>query len=360
MLNDSVAFRFDVNTEVGLGHLKRCIAIQEYVSQFAKVSMIVGGQNREEYIKDNDAQYSYIHIPKNISLLDEVEYLEENNLLPMLIVLDLTHANNLEKNNDFYIYVNGLSERGMKVIIIDGLGDYTLIKKAGLHADLIVRPYCGAEIIEECRYINQLIGAEYFVFHKKYIGMQFTQKTTELDHDNKKILLTFGGSDPEFLTKRILGLLLSVNYEKLDVRIVIGPAFDDGHIKQIQLLTQNSSHVVAFLTKQNDLLEHMLWCDFAICATGLTKYELALTRTPSIQFSIDDKHHMANKGFATFNTAIDLGVAQFVTDNNIMKSIHKLITDDKLRNTMINNCLKTVDVHGGRRLSEEIKKLIFC
>jgi spore coat polysaccharide biosynthesis predicted glycosyltransferase SpsG len=102
----------------------------------------------------------------------------------------------------------------------------------------------------------------------------------------------------------------------------------------------------------------MQWCDLAIAASGLTKYELAATATPALLFSIDAFHHESNRSFAATETAIDLGT--HVTAGKIADEVAQLLRDPKLRTKLSTNGRQTIDGHGVQRLLIELLKELSC
>ena len=99
----------------------------------------------------------------------------------------------------------------------------------------------------------------------------------------------------------------------------------------------------------------MHWCDFSIATSGLTKYELAATGTPSILFSIDEFHNNKNFQFAQKNTCLDLGVG--ISKLKLKKAILNFIENKYLLNNMSLNGLLLVDGFGIKRIFSELIRM---
>src|SRR3546814_8638629 len=94
----------------------------------------------------------------------------------------------------------------------------------------------------------------------------------------------------------------------------------------------------------------MLWCDLAISATGLTKYELAATGTPAILLSHDRAHAENNLAFAELGAAVDLGEIALLSDITIAETVRALLQDAARRARMSSCGRRAVDGRGAFRI----------
>ena len=126
-----------------------------------------------------------------------------------------------------------------------------------------------------------LWGSDYLFLRDEFEDAQPAKFSAEV----KKLLITFGGSDPAGYSLRILKLILPYCREKsISINLVTGSGF--------KLMKE----LLAFLKEQNyDLLQHhtslstmstlMQNANAALCSNGRTVYELAHMNVPSIVLS---------------------------------------------------------------------------
>ena len=96
----------------------------------------------------------------------------------------------------------------------------------------------------------------------------------------------------------------------------------------------------------------MLSTHFALSASGLTKYELAYTGTPSLLVSIDRNHAVANVPFAALETGHDVGELATVTTRHVAQSLKSLLVDKGRRQAFSIAGRRAVDGLGTQRLLE--------
>ncbi len=102
----------------------------------------------------------------------------------------------------------------------------------------------------------------------------------------------------------------------------------------------------------------MLWCDIAVTSSGLTKYELALTGTPSLQISTDKEHARVNKPFADTGASQHLGIWYDLTIEEIREAIVGLMGDKSRRERMRDVGQEMLDARGALRVIEETRRLV--
>jgi spore coat polysaccharide biosynthesis predicted glycosyltransferase SpsG len=298
----------------------------------------------------------FLVIPPNASWMEEAHLLKEIvPCMPAALILDFCHSYTLGNLKGFETYTKYLHDTFRVVTLFDGLANDALINITSPEVDLVVTPYCGAENRSGDRGFDHLAGPSFIIFQEQYAKMRDTNRPISVS--GKKILITFGGSDPQHLTLLALQALSLITEKELEIRVIIGPAFKDKLKIKIKEEKKRLNCQVILLESPPSLSYEMLWCDIAISSTGLTKYELALTGTPAIFLSIDEKHHAANRKFSHASTGVDLGICQGITPGELKKVVLLLLEDERSRYTMSRNGLHLVNLHGADKILLHIRRL---
>lgn len=335
--------------DIGYGHLSRCLALAEYANERnISISFLLFGDN---HALSRVEQAGYDCILEPISALDTGDGFAD--MLPKdigifdVVLTDFSHQNIFIDMQCVEKVFKDIRKRARKVIVIDALGVQALATKdPGMPIDILVIPYiCPTFPVNGFWHI--LEGPRYAVLSLAYANLN--QRIVRYAAD--RILVSCGGSDSTKLTPFILDSIEQIS-NALNVRVIVGPLFDESIRVALKNIVSNSKHSIELIYAPTTLAEHMRWCDIAIATTGLIKYELAATATPSILFSIDEVHDFINRPFAKMGTALDLGIG--VRPQLLADQIVGLLSNYKLRRTMGVAGRKLVDGKGAERLISEI------
>ncbi len=309
------------NNQTGYGHLYRCLTIASYLRKKKwKVNFNILGnlKSKQTIIKYKFKGDTYLSF---VSLLKKKPKISDNKSSYIAIV-DITHDYVLTNEAQLLKFIKFLDKNYSKIVIIDSFGNQSLskiYKHYRLSFNLLIIPYV-TNLKSRKKIFSEIIGKKYFIFSDHFRNI----KKRQIQKKANKILITCGGSDPKNVSISILKSLNKINIP-LNVRVVIGPLFKNYLIKSIKKLSQSMKHKVVLFNSPLHLRNHMLWSDLAISTSGLTKYELSLTGTPSILISIDEYHDKMNKSFNKIGSSVDFG--------NFDK---KKISSEKIENILLN------------------------
>ena len=133
-------------------------------------------------------------------------------------------------------------------------------------------------------YTRLLLGTEYY-FSAAQSSAACQGSNSAAPALPRRLLLTFGGSDPGRLTELALEAMDSVNVNGLETIIFIGPG--NPRWEQINAAAQGRSDI-RLLRDPSDIPDWMAGCDLAVISAGSTLWELAYCRVPCIVVMVDD------------------------------------------------------------------------
>jgi spore coat polysaccharide biosynthesis protein SpsF len=169
------------------------------------------------------------------------------------------------------------------------------------------------------------------------------------------LLVAMGGSDPQGLTLRAARALIPLELN-VRVRFVIGSGMENaaGVAQAIAGLKSNFETVEG----ADDLAIAYASADLALCAFGVTAYELAAFGVPALYLGLTEDHARSASAFDDAGMGISLGVASAVTDKNILGHVKALLDDPIQRLDMRHAGLATLDGGGASRIAADLAQAL--
>jgi spore coat polysaccharide biosynthesis predicted glycosyltransferase SpsG len=144
--------------------------------------------------------------------------------------------------------------------------------------------------------------------------------------------------------------------QDLDVKVVVGGGYTQKLREEITTTLREFGGDSGVVEHNADLAEMMLWADLAITGDGLTKYETAVTGTPSIMVCRPDRRVKLNQDFAGIGSTIYLGYESPLEPVGLSTQIQDLIEDSNKRQDMSNKGKTLVDGKGLDRIISSIPR----
>jgi spore coat polysaccharide biosynthesis predicted glycosyltransferase SpsG len=340
------------NNEIGYGHLSRCLALAAHaIQQHGSVIFLLFGT---EEAKKRVVASGFECFLFEESAIDNIEAIEVSGISADIVIADLLFPTFFLACHQPEALFLALRSLGRYLITIDSLGEQSIRQYLqNISENIIISPYASSvnEALPEQK--NFLTGAQYALLASEYANLPPRHQRFNAN----RILISCGGSDPRGFTSEILRGLEAIS-QKLEIRAVIGPMFSADLIMELKLLRRSSRHTITLVLNASSLLNEMLWCDLAIGANGLTKYELAASETPALLFSIDAHHDLANRSFAALQTSIDLGIG--ISAKKLAGEVSRLLGDVDLRALMAARGRLLIDGLGVQRLFTKVIKELSC
>jgi len=126
------------------------------------------------------------------------------------------------------------------------------------------------------------------------LGLNINAVPARAPSSRPTVLVAMGGSDPHGLTLR-MGKALSGLEPGLRIRFVIGTGMKDGAQVARGLVALRSNYET--IEGADDLTTEYASADLALCAFGVTAYELATLGIPAIYLGLTDDHAASASAF---------------------------------------------------------------
>lgn len=318
------------NTQLGMGHVFRCINLAENLENF-QINFLIEDYGNSTKIFEQRGFKRLFHLEPEVSAEDDIEITKQIILKEKIDVLII------DKYRVTTNYVRTLTKYVKTIVISD-------LEQIDFPSDLVINGFIGFKNrVRFNRYGTRcLLGPSFQVLKKSYAKNIRMKKRYH-------ILATFGGYDEHNLIEKLLKIL-SKYLDSIKVMIILGPATQSS--KKIQSLAKKYSKSLEVIPQTKDLRKHIAKTDFGICSGGITSYEFARVGVP---FAIicQHKHQIITaREWEKLGVALNLGLPNSTLHKKIDNYIQRII-ENKIhlkKNTRI------VDGKGAIRVAKEIKK----
>jgi len=163
------------------------------------------------------------------------------------------------------------------------------------------------------------------------------------------LLITFGGSDPEDLTARLLPYLDRVEGVER-VTAVLGPGYRG------RISVADAGGRVVILRNVRNMADLMAQTDVAVAASGGTALELAYMGVPSVLVPLTRDQGPIASALERAGAAHVLGDPQQADEQHMIDALSALLENPALRMQMAEAGRRLVDGHGASRIATAIRE----
>lgn len=328
LLRKRIIFRVIGNKKEGTGHLYRALTLAHEIVDH---EIIFVTENNNDFVINKLVEYNY---KLEVFNSHEIEK-EVIKLRPNLVINDF-----LDTHEE---YINRLKMHGIKTINFEDLGSGATV------ADKTINELYDEPIINSK---NILWGHKYSFLRDEFNGAKINQFQDKVS----KLLITFGGSDPNNYTQRTLDLIHGYCSKK-NIKIVIVSGAGYKYINELEKIVTRYSNV-KFYHSLGIMSEVMENCQCAISSNGRTIYELAHMHIPSIVLSHHEREDTHNYAIAD-NGFIPIGIFNNEEKENLlMQSLSELVENFGFRRDLF-DCMRKIDfIDNKKRVLKILKNVL--
>jgi len=300
------------NNTIGLGHVYNTLLLANDILNH-KIIFLVTKDSTLAYKSIKSKNY-LVYMQKNDNIIDDIKRIS-----PDIIINDI-----LDTDKD---YIKNLKKLNLKVINFEDLGDGA--KKADLVINAI---YPEKEILK-----NHYFGHEYFLLRDEFLY----STTKQIKKKINKILITFGGVDPNNYTKKVIESIYNYCLEE-DIQIDIVAGFGYNKYETLEKFKNIKIH-----KNISNISDFMLDSDLIFTSAGRTVYEIASLGVPAIILAQNERemsHFFASSEYGFLN----LGLGYKITNDKISEEFRKLVNNYEARKFM-NRLMLDIDLKSGRK-----------
>ncbi|MFQ3214257.1 MAG: CMP-N-acetylneuraminic acid synthetase [Marivirga sp.] len=318
----TILFSVSGYPEIGLGHVYNCLILASEILDHDIIFLV---DRKSKLAYDKIKSYNYrVLIQQSEYLMDDIIKLK-----PDFIIND-----RLDTTTE---YITILKAEGITNINFEDLGP------GANKADLVIN----AIYPEQDSPANHYFGSTYFCAREEF----FLHEEKVINPIVKNVLISFGGTDPNNFTEKVLEIIYPIcKLKGIQIHVVLGLGYM--HDLRTEVFEE-----VSFHDNVNSISEFMYNADVAFSSAGRTVYELALMGTPSIILAQNEReltHFFASED----NGFINLGLGNNVSEDQIFGEFMALIDNLHLRQLMQQKMLKNEIKKGKQNVLNLIREVI--
>ena len=316
-----IVIRVDAEPLIGTGHIYRQLNVASRIVDHEVVFLM--DENKELGINIVKS-FNFPVITFNEDCFEKLNELKPDIVINDILDTDREYMNKLKDNGIFTVNFEDMGE-GAKIanIVFNALYEYKLPLK------------------------NIYGGYKYYILRDEFKDF----KNKEIKKDVSKVLITFGGTDPNNFTEKIADIL-NEYYPNIKVDIILGLGYKDkDRIKEKYFGKEN----ISIYESVRNISNYMYNSDIVITSGGRTMYEVASLGVPCLVLCQNEReltHLFGHSG----NGIVNLGLGEHLTEGMIKNTISELIDNYELRCDM-NEKMKMKDLrHGFENITDIVEK----
>jgi UDP-2,4-diacetamido-2,4,6-trideoxy-beta-L-altropyranose hydrolase len=346
MPENTLLIRADAGAEIGVGHVMRCLALAQswQMTGGSTVFAIADGapELEQRLLSENFAVVRINSQPGSPEDATETMQLHKR-VEAQWLILDGFHF------SQEYCCMARNGARFLLLIDDDGM-------RSSYRCDIVLNtnPQASDSMYpvrkQQTRF---LLGLKYALLRREFLERQGCCR--EVSATARRILITFGGADPNNVTLSVLEALQRVDDLPLEITVLVGAS--NPRRRMLKAAVEKSVHPARFVWNSENMPDLMSHCDLAITAGGATCYELAFMKTPMFLITMAANHERTVEAYGRLEAAIAAGWFHSVAIEPLAASLREVIVEARLRESLRQNASRLVDGLGARRVVDSMLEL---
>lgn len=344
-MNGHLLLRADASAAIGTGHVMRCLALAQAWQDaggratFACAEMPASLVNRLQAEGIETARVEAAAASSNDSTATAAIARTENAVWTVVDGYRFSPA-----------YYGALRAEGVRILALDDMAHlerYPVDFLLNQNLNATSERYAG-----KAEAVNLLLGTRFALLRREFLHWRDHPRTYA--REATRILVTFGGSDPENVTAKAIAALAMQQKPAFEARVVVGGCNE--HLAALESLVGRSNGSIRLERDVRNMPELMAWADLAITAGGSTSWEMAFMGLPALMLVLSKDQEGVADSLQQRGVVLNLAWADRVSTEQLATAIHSLVNDSGLRQKMSEAGRRLVDGLGSQRVTQALKR----
>lgn len=332
----NIYFRADGNSQIGLGHVVRCIAIAEMIYQHYNCYFLI--KKAGEQIKKMISPFAeVIELPNKMLLQEEITLLGKYFKRTDILVID-----GYEFDSHYQAEVK---KKVKKLVAVDD--------EARLHfyADIVINHASsgmGSHYSKEA-YTRVMAGPKYLIAREGFRKAAIHERSIK---EIKSLFICMGGSDPFNITCKVLDAAKNTNFKHIVV--VTGNAY----LHAEALFTRCESDKVEWKTNlsADEMINEIKNCEVAVSTASSISLEICCLKAGLLIGFVAENQLNIHQGLLDKGCACSIGDFRDVTEEFITRKLNFLCNPEVVNDQMKQQHL-FIDGESGTRILDIFNNL---
>jgi UDP-2,4-diacetamido-2,4,6-trideoxy-beta-L-altropyranose hydrolase len=340
----TLVIRADASTQIGSGHVMRCLALAEAWQDQGGAVVFVSELPAGVRMRLETEGISVYPLNAEAGSQEDA-----NQVIEVAQGLNTRYIT-VDGYNFGAEYQKWLKDAGFRLLVLDdnGHADH-------YYADIVLNQNTHAhESLYPSRepYTRLLLGTRYALLRREFWAWRDWQR--DIPEVARKVLVTMGGGDPDNVTSKVLRALEHIEVDNLEVKIIVGVS--NPHCDALQEVARQSPHTIQLVQNADDMPALMAWADVAVTAGGSTCWELAFMGLPGILIVLADNQHASAERLGVQGMVLNLGWHADLTPAAIAEPLTLLLERAEHRKRISLHGRELVDSRGSERVVKSLRQ----